>query len=33
LGKFGKIWVKFDKVWEKIKILHPRKYSISYGYT
>jgi len=28
---FGAILVKFDKVWAKIKILHPQKHSIS-GY-
>jgi len=24
LGKFDKIWVKFDSDWAKIKILHPK---------
>jgi len=24
------IWVKYDSVWAKIKILHPQKHSISY---
>jgi len=25
----GKIWIKFDQIWAKIKILHPQKHSIS----
>jgi len=39
LGKFDKIWVNLLKFWVitqnlgKIKILHPQKHSISYGYT
>jgi len=37
--KFWQIWVKFRQIWIKfrqnlgeIKILHPQKHSISYGY-
>jgi len=32
MGKFGKIWIKFDWDWTKIRILHPQKHSISYSY-
>jgi len=35
LGKFEQIWVKFGQIWldlGNIKILHPPKNSISYGY-
>jgi len=31
----GKIWANLGKIWanlDKIKILHPEKHSISYGY-
>jgi len=32
LGKIVKIWVKFDYIWVKIKILHNQKHSTTYGY-
>jgi len=35
MAKFGQIRVKFGQIWldlGKIKILHPQKLSISYGY-
>jgi len=28
----NKFCVKFDSVWAKIKLLHPQKHSISFGY-
>jgi len=32
LGQFGKIWVKFDYVWAKIKIVNSQKHLNTYEY-